>query len=247
MLYAAVDRGNSFSKAAFFSSDTLEDYYEQLSDDALQTLLVKRSPAYLIISDVRGGIATSIEEVLPGRLLELNWQTPVPINNAYHTPQSLGMDRLAAAIGAYQYYRKAVLVIDAGSCITYDMVSKDGVYQGGIISPGIQMRLRAMHHFTARLPLLQAQAEEIVPLVGKQTDEAMRSGAINGTIAEINGIIEAYKQHFPDFDIIVCGGDAGFFDKRIKHHIFVDQRLVVKGLREILLFNLSIQNNQQRT
>jgi len=174
--------------------------------------------------------------------LELTWiildnQTPLPIKNNYQTPETLGKDRLAAVTGAYQLYPgQNVLVIDAGTAVTYDFINHKGEYAGGSISPGLTMRFRALHTFTTRLPLLQA--EEISYLTGCNTRESILSGVMNGLRIEIDGIIDQYSILWPSFQVILTGGDAKYFEKILKNSIFASPNLVITGLKLILDYNL---------
>ncbi|RYF69442.1 MAG: type III pantothenate kinase, partial [Cytophagaceae bacterium] len=166
---------------------------------------------------------------------------PIPIRNAYETPRTLGADRLAAAVGAASLFpAQNCLILDLGTCITADFVSADGTFQGGLISPGLRMRLQAMHTFTARLPMLDnvPGAEAWPPLTASNTREAMLSGAMNGMALELAGIIEEYTNRYTDLRVIVCGGDGPLFINRLKPGIFAVPELVLQGLNRIMLTNL---------
>ena len=130
---------------------------------------------------------------------------------------------------------KNVLTIDSGTCITYDILTKDGVYLGGSISPGLNMRFKSLHKQTSKLPLVSLTTEH--PLVGDSTESAITSGVINGMICEIDGIIDRYKTDYSDLQIILTGGDAKFFDKELKNSIFAAPDLVLTGLNELLNYN----------
>lgn len=167
----------------------------------------------------------------------LDYRTFLPIGNAYHTPQTLGTDRLAAAVGAWsEAPGHPLLIIDAGTCVTYDVVSKGGVFEGGQISPGLRMRLQAMHEFTRRLPLVEVPQE--IPFIGRNTVEAMQGGGAGGMVHEMNGMISTYRRHFKNLKVFLTGGDANFFANHLKTVIFVSPQLVLKGLNQILLYNL---------
>jgi len=162
----------------------------------------------------------------------------LPVHIAYKTPQTLGADRRASVVGAnFLYKNRNNLIVDLGTCITYDLIDYVGTYHGGGISPGVEMRLKAMHKFTSKLPVVSAKGSP--ELIGKTTKECMASGAINGTIAELDGIISQYKQFFEDLNIIFCGGGAIFFETKIKDHIFAVPNLVLVGLNQILRYNLN--------
>ena len=177
------------------------------------------------------------------RLIRFNHQTPLPIMNLYGTPNTLGKDRLAGVVGARVAFPELpVLVIDAGTCIKYDFVDAQGGYYGGAIAPGLYMRLKAMHNFTARLPLIEPENYTVlaeVPITGNSTTDSMRSGALNGAVFEVEGAIAAYKQLHPSLTVIITGGDAGFFELHVKSRIFARPNLVLEGLNAILNYNLT--------
>ena len=170
--------------------------------------------------------------------LELNPNTPLPLTNHYKTPETLGYDRIAAVTGAYTIFpKKNVLVIDAGTALTYDLVTAGGEYLGGNISPGLSMRFKALHKFTNRLPLLQMDEEDL-NLLGSSTDEAIKSGVVNGILMEIEGFISSVAQEYKNLKVVLTGGDANSFDKRLKSSIFVVSHLNLIGLNRILDYNV---------
>lgn len=234
-----IDIGNTSAKAGIFEGENLVELVQNLSDRGIIKFLKQRNPEHIMISSVRKGIGRILGQAVDiAHTMQFDHTTPVPFTNAYHTPQTLGLDRIAAVAGAgFLHPGKDVLVVDIGTCITYDLLDGAGTYHGGGISPGVEMRLKAMHKFTSRLPLLSAKGD--VELIGKTTSECMLSGATNGTAAEIEGIILRYRQFFGDLDIIFCGGGAKFFESKIKGHIFAVPNLVVIGLNQILRSNLN--------
>jgi type III pantothenate kinase len=148
------------------------------------------------------------------------------------------MDRLAATIGAnFLFPDFNCLVIDAGTCITCDYVDHEHNYRGGSISPGLAMKFQALHTFTQKLPLVE-QPQQDVGLTGRNTIDAIRSGVLCGTVAELNGIIEAYSKKSSELIVLLCGGDAAFFETKLKGHIFVIPELVLIGLNRILNYNV---------
>ena len=172
---------------------------------------------------------------------ELSDKTPVPVKNKYATPQTLGKDRLASAVAAHSLFpRKNVLVINAGTCITYDFVDSKGAYLGGSISPGLEMRFKALHTFTGRLPLVEADEKNSV-LVGKTTKESILSGVQQGIIKEIEGIILAYEKTFKGLQIIVTGGNSPWLKKHLAGKINIEPFLTLKGLNVILAFSQTQQ------
>ncbi len=148
------------------------------------------------------------------------------------------MDRLAGVCGAIELFKETdTLVIDAGTCITYDFVDKQKNYFGGSISPGLKMRFKAVHTFTAKLPLVDSA--NAVGLIGDSTESSIQSGVINGMIAEIEGIIMRYQDKYPGLRVILCGGDTAFFENKLKASIFAAPDLVLIGLNSILIYNVN--------
>ncbi len=162
---------------------------------------------------------------------------PIPIQIRYSTPETLGKDRLAAAVAAYRRYPgQHTLVIDMGTCITMDLVTSEGIFIGGNISPGIRMRLKAMHYFTARLP--HVDAVDTQSLFGQSTLTAIQNGGVRGALYEIKGVIEATIAKYDALNIILTGGDANFFESWTNFRIFAAPDLVIEGLNEILKYNV---------
>jgi len=239
----AIDWGNSSVKAGWFKNGQLVEARHQLSVQDLAVLLDQQPPRAVIVSSTnRPGAQLRDQLNLPPQTvwIGLDSQTPVPIEKQYDTPHTLGTDRVAAAVGATVVLRdEARLVIDLGTCITYDYVDEAAVFRGGMISPGFRMRFRAMHSFTERLPLVEPE-ETQPPLLGKNTRQAMQGGVINGLRAELNGIMEAHRQNNPNLKVLLCGGDAPFFESSLKPPIFVVPELVLIGLNRILEHNVDI-------
>ena len=162
--------------------------------------------------------------------------TKVPFKNLYKTPHTLGVDRIALVSGGIKKYpNKNVLLIDAGTCITFDFVNSKSEYLGGAISPGITMRYKALHNFTANLPLLEKN--ELKNFIGKSTNESINSGVVNGVIKELDGVILEYKEKYGNLTVVLTGGDTNFLSKQLKSSIFANQNFLLKGLNEILIFN----------
>ena len=242
-----IDIGNTRYKAAVFEEEQLVESIESKDWEAVTALCCRYACQYALLSSVRkpeANLLEALQGVLSSPLLLLSHQTPVPLQNLYHTPETLGMDRLAAVVGAQGLYpQHNCLVIDAGTCITYDLVDAQGRYQGGLISPGVALRLQAMHHFTQKLPLLPWEASQALPaLEGKSTAEAMQGGAVRGTIQEMEGLIGSFAIQYPDLKVLICGGDTFFFESMIKQPIFAVQKLVLFGLNRILRYNVSQKN-----
>lgn len=235
----AIDIGNTFIKVGLFEDKTLVHSYHHLKEEDLEELVIQHNPTYVIISSVKGHI-DRIETVFKSatKILVLNESLNLPFKNLYKTPQTLGMDRVAGAAGSMDVFPDSNrLIIDAGTCITYDFIDQNNHYYGGAISPGIEMRFKALNNFTGKLPLI-TRADPF-PRIGSNTEESIRSGVLNGVLTETEGIINQYKEEFPGLKVILCGGDAGFFESKIKETIFVVADLVLVGLNTILLHNVS--------
>lgn len=169
-------------------------------------------------------------------LLILDHETPLPFKNLYSTPKTLGIDRIALVCASVEKYpNKNVLIIDAGTCITYDFINANNEYLGGAISPGLRMRYKAMHNQTAKLPLLLPESSN--SLIGDATDQAIHSGVYNGIVFEIDGFIEAYRKKNNDLTVILTGGDAKMLSKQLKSSIFANSNFLLEGLNFILQFN----------
>ena len=172
--------------------------------------------------------------------LKFSQNTQVPIENNYTSKESLGLDRLAAAVGANVLFPEAnLLVIDFGTCIKYDVVTQ-GVYLGGSIAPGMKMRFKALNTFTDRLPLISPN-EEIIT-TGKTTEESILSGVQFGILSEVKGIMNFYLEQYPELKIVFTGGDSKYFDKLPNYNIFAAPNLVSRGLNEILRYNDTPKN-----
>jgi type III pantothenate kinase len=235
-----IDIGNTRVKAAVFEQRELLHFYVYPSTAELPAadLIVKHSLKRCIIGSVVNEIEPFVEALskqIP--VLLFNSQTPVPLRNLYKSAHTLGSDRLAAAIGGNaQAPAQDILVIDAGTCIKYNFVNAGNEYIGGAISPGLQMRFKAMNAYTSRLPLLQVD-EKYTALTGTDSRESLLAGAQLGAVAEVDGFIDQYRQRFNKIKVFLTGGDADFFAKRLKNPIFADQFLILKGLNEILEYN----------
>jgi type III pantothenate kinase len=173
------------------------------------------------------------------QFIELDANTPLPIENLYKTPETLGKDRIAAAVGGFDLYPETnLLIIDAGTAITYDIVNAKGQYLGGNISPGIDMRFKALHHFTGKLPLVKQQS--FAKLYGSSTEEAMVAGVQNGVVFEVDKAIDTFKEFYKNLKVIITGGNADFFDNKLKNTFFVHLNLIALGLNRILEYNEEI-------
>ena len=232
----ALDFGNTRIKAGTFSSGVLEEA-KTFSVDELKQFISNTSWDNAIISSVSQE-ANEILQLLRvrGKKILLNHSTPLPISLLYRTPQTLGVDRIAAACGAGELFpNRHALAIDAGTCINYELIDDKGNYHGGAISPGISMRFEAMHTFTAKLPLVMPVAN--APLLGVDTLTCMQSGVMNGVWFEINEVIRQYQSLYPNLGVVLCGGDHHLFEKKLNPFIFVAPNLVLMGLNRILTHN----------
>ncbi len=168
--------------------------------------------------------------------IELEADTPLPIANGYDSKQTLGKDRIAAVVGANVLFPGTnILVIDAGTAITYDLLTAQGKYLGGNISPGIEMRFKALSQFTGKLPKIEKSDQNI--LFGKTTEQAIRAGVQNGVVYEADNTIDSFKVFYENLNVIITGGDAEFFDKKLKNSFFVNFNLINLGLNRILEYN----------
>lgn len=170
------------------------------------------------------------------QFIELDSNTPLPIQNCYETKDTLGKDRIAAVVGAYDLYPKNnLLIIDAGTAITYDILNDKKQYLGGNISPGIDMRFKALNQFTDKLPLVKQQKYD--KLFGTSTENAIRAGVQNGVIFEVDKTIDTFKEFYNNLKVIITGGNAEFFEKKLKNSFFVHFNLIAMGLNRILEYN----------
>ncbi|MFN4233541.1 MAG: type III pantothenate kinase [Bacteroidia bacterium] len=238
-----LDIGNSSIKFAIFNGDDLIELgYIKNESSTLEIAELLTKHVHInkaIVSSVRENppFISFVKEKIA--TLELNHTTPLPIRISYKSPETLGRDRIAAAVAASAFFGNPVLSIDAGTCITFDFINENGEYIGGAISPGINMRLKAMHTFTGRLPYIKFEDfAEPLPLIGQNTKECLLTGAINGCVFEIDQTIHYYKEQYPALKVVICGGDASFLAKAVKNSIFADPLLVLKGLNIILQFNV---------
>lgn len=237
-----IDTGNTFAKLYIFQNQKIvaRERFERLDmfllDKVFKEFLIEAS----IYSHV-GNLDTEIIKYLKAHsnCLEFNHTTNIPVKNLYETKETLGLDRLAAVCGAQALFpRTNVLCIDMGTCVTYDFLNADAEYLGGAISPGLQMRFKAMNTFTAKLPLISPSGLQKERLIGNSTESSIRSGAFNGLMLEINGFIDAYQRIYPDLHCLICGGDASLFDTQLKNSIFARPDLVAEGLNTILNYNV---------
>jgi type III pantothenate kinase len=236
-----VDIGNSRIKTAVFEDDVLISENSFMDFDLFRAFSEKLNFQHAIISSVTY-IESQLNELLPYSFLFLNTKTRLPIQNKYQTPETLGVDRKAAVVGARAIEAVGnLLAIDLGSCITYDFLDDRNCYWGGAISPGLQMRFKAMHQQTARLPLVDLKMESFPDLIGGSTVSCMQGGVYFGILHELTGFIEQYQAKYKSLKVIICGGDSIFFESLTKDHIFVIPNLILYGLNRILSYNVNYQ------
>ncbi|GHM99233.1 type III pantothenate kinase [Cytophagales bacterium WSM2-2] len=234
-----IDCGNTRIKAAFFSGEKPVEKFSFATKEELAGFLKSTECDSVIVSSVSLPGNEVLELVKAKKKYLLTYTLPLPVEVKYKTPQTLGVDRIAAVCGASVLFPATnCLVIDAGTCITFDFIDSTKNYLGGAISPGIAMRFEAMHTFTKKLPLVTAAGAE--KLIGDSTESCMRSGVTNGILAEVEGIIEKYRAIYPDLRVVLCGGDTRFFENNLKPTIFATPELVLIGLNWILVYNASL-------
>ncbi len=235
-----IDIGNTRIKTAVFKDNTLLEKKNILKIDFI-SLLEKISGKYHITHTILSSVGELHKEEADFihnlfKPLVLNNRTKIPFINNYASPNTLGVDRIALIAAAVQLYpSENVLVVDAGSCITFDFVNKKKEYNGGAISPGIEMRYKAIHTFTANLPELTKSDE--IPKIGNTTKNAIHLGVENGIIQEIEGVIKQYKAKYSKLTIVLTGGDTIFLAKNIKSTIFANPNFLLEGLNSILIYN----------
>ncbi|MFA8449639.1 MAG: type III pantothenate kinase [Bacteroidales bacterium] len=235
-----IDCGNTLKKVSVFYEN--EIIFEEKSENLDVSMLERIKKDYpklessiiCSVTDYPKEVDSFLESNF--RHFVMNNKLPLPFECGYLQPEKLGMDR-AAAVAAVQYLYpgESALAIDAGTCITIDLIQEGRLYCGGLISPGIKMRLKALNHFTNRLPLYEIQ--DNAELLGRTTQASVLSGVLNGTLAEIDGLIDKYRDEFGDLKVVVSGGDYKYFDKRLKNNIFAIPNIVLLGLNVILEFN----------
>lgn len=236
-----IDIGNTTSKYAIFNKSqiievgiipsSLKTFFEQLFGIHKITNIIVASVGVPLSNEI-----IALFSANRSILLEFNQTTPLPFTNLYKTPHTIGLDRLAAVAGAVILYpNENLLIIDAGTAITYDFVNSKNEYLGGNISLGINMRFKALNTFTKRLPLIEPSLE--FSLVGETTVDAIKNGVLNGVVHEVDGLISEGEVKFSNLRVVFTGGDTYFFDAKLKSRIFAHANLVLEGLNSILEYN----------
>jgi type III pantothenate kinase len=236
-----IDVGNSYVKLAVFCGVDLK-YKTTVGLDSIIIKVKSLKKEYnsidrAIISSVGKLSETELNTISKYfNLVILDSNTKIPFKNLYKTPKTLGVDRIALVCASMiNYSDKNVLIIDAGTCITYDFINNNNEYLGGAISPGIRVRYKSLNTLTANLPLLDTKMPENI--IGNSTEESIHSGVIFGVLNEIDGIIESYKLKYLDLTVILTGGDSKFLSKQLKSSIFANPNFLLEGLNFILQYN----------
>ncbi|MEO6346512.1 MAG: type III pantothenate kinase [Aquaticitalea sp.] len=236
-----IDVGNTLVKFAVFQNNGLIEKKNVNVEDVLKTFKTitenHQTIQHGIVSSV-GKLETSVLKVIKDNLeiLVLSGDTKLPFNNLYKTPKTLGVDRIALVSASVQKFpKKNVLIIDAGTCITYDFINSKNDYLGGSISPGIRLRYKALNTLTANLPLLDTEMP--MQIIGGSTVTAIHSGVVFGILKEMDGVIDEYQERYEDLTVILTGGDAVFLSKQLKNSIFANSNFLLEGLNFILEFN----------
>lgn len=234
----AIDFGNSRIKLGIFEEDQLIYFWSWQKWDHVEwrKIIRRYAPSKIMVCTV---------VTLSSELKNLSQKHAATIlndghfsfiKNHYKTKNTLGIDRLTGLVGAYALFpAKNILVISAGTCITYDVLTKDREYFGGNISPGLDMRLKAMHEFTSKLPVVKKEPSG--ELFGNDTRSSMLTGALSGAVFEMQGFIQAYQKKYHSLKVILTGGDASFFDAPLKSETFAIPNLVLMGLNEMAKLN----------
>ena len=238
-----IDVGNSYVKIAVFKAGTL--VHKVIVKIGGLVNEVRRIKALFL--EIDKSIISSVGKLTKADIyaiseivsvMVVNSEMQLPFVNLYDTPKTLGIDRIAlVSASVNQFPSKNVLIIDAGTCITFDFINSKNNYLGGAISPGLRLRYQALHDLTASLPLLEPKMPE--KFIGSSTNESIHCGVINGIVQEIEGVINAYKLEYTDLTVILTGGDANFLSKQLKSSIFANHNFLLEGLNFILQFNLN--------
>ncbi len=241
----AIDVGNTRIKSAVFEQNTLKELIVFYKEDFVKNIenILKK------YSNIHNLIVSSVGKIEESHFLELKKLTNVifinqfshfPFENLYTTPSTLGIDRMVLACGAVLGYpNKNRLVIDAGTCVTYDYINDKNQYLGGAISPGLRLRYESLNNFTAKLPLLTIENPN--GLIGNSTSQSIHSGVVFGLINEISGFVNQFEANNSNFIIILTGGDADFLAKRLKNTIFANSNFLLESLN--LIYQYTNQND----
>ncbi len=240
-----IDIGNTRIKSAVFEDDNFIKetvFLKENYQSSIENILNEFKNIHSIVVSSVGKLEKDAFKVFLDKvnLYSISRESSFPFKNHYATPETLGIDRMVLSAGAVlQFPQKNRLIIDAGTCVTYDFIDEHDIYHGGAISPGIRLRYESMHQYTAKLPLLTIQEPENI--IGDSTINSMHSGVINGLTFEIDGYIEALKLKKENFIIILTGGDAIFLAKRLKNTIFANSNFLLESLNH--LYQYQVKND----
>lgn len=240
-----IDVGNTRIKGAVFEDNVLLEgfvFMKTEHEKNIQSILKKyKKITHLVVASV--GYLEKDSFLHYNNSLKVHFishNDPFPFINHYATPQTLGIDRMVLAAGAtIQFPKQNRLVIDVGTCVTYDFIDDKDVYLGGAIAPGLRLRYESLHNYTAKLPLLESKSPD--SFIGRSTAESIHSGVVNGFVYEIDGFIDEYKAHYSNFIIILTGGDTDFLAKRLKNTIFANSNFLLESLNQT--FQYKIKND----
>lgn len=240
-----IDVGNTRIKGAVFEDNVLLEgfvFMKTEHEENIQNILKKYEKiTHLVVASV--GYLEKDSFLHYNNSLKVHFishNDPFPFINHYATPQTLGIDRMVLAAGAtIQFPKQNRLVIDVGTCVTYDFIDENDVYLGGAIAPGLRLRYESLHNYTAKLPLLESKSPD--SFIGRSTAESIHSGVVNGFVYEIDGFIDEYKAHYSNFIIILTGGDTDFLAKRLKNTIFANSNFLLESLNQT--FQYKIKND----
>lgn len=236
-----IEQGNTSTKVAIYAEGNLKAsfVYKTFDKSKLKPLFDVYSldkGIYSTVADVDEDLIVYLKERL-SCFIYFDNDVRLPITIKYKTPHTLGKDRIAAVVGAYYLQpNRNILIIDAGTCITYELLEASGSYLGGNISPGMTTRFKALNDYTKKLPLVNEREE--VPCWGTCTEDAIRAGVVNGIVFEMDGYIDKAKELYSDVLVFLTGGHSFYFESRLKNSIFADINLVLTGLNRILEYNV---------
>jgi len=243
IMILTVDVGNTRIKAAVFEGDILLEHFVFMKNDLqknIENILKKfKNTTHLVVASV-GNVEKDSFLAFNDELIVhfVTHKDPFPFVNEYETPQTLGIDRMVLAAGAIlQFPNQNRLVIDVGTCVTYDFIDENDVYLGGGISPGLRLRYESLHNYTSKLPLLELENPK--HFVGASTSQSIHSGIVNGLVYEIDGFIDEYKGLSSNFIIILTGGDTEFLAKRLKNTIFANSNFLIESLNQTFQYKIN--------
>lgn len=239
-----IDIGNSYTKIAAYQNNILTDFnlFEVINLETIKSFCKHYGEEFSCIVSYVKDYPKSVAKYLNDRyhVVDFDSETPLPIKIQYSSPETLGLDRRAIAVGAaHRFPGNNLLNIDSGTALKYDFITSEGVYVGGAISPGIMMRYKSLHYFTDKLPFVEYIGN--TELIGNSTYKSITSGVLNGILHEVEGTIKSYQQMYNDVKIILSGGDYRFFDNNLNFKTFTAPNIILEGLNIILNYNLEIK------